>query len=87
MGTRLRLALLMLTSLPGAMPPYRPPGSGQKVSPVRTVACPKPHCGKGRRLNGNVYKCDQCGDTFNYCSVDKSYFLDSEAAMHRHASG
>jgi hypothetical protein len=88
MGTRLRLALLMLTVLPDVMgPPNRPPGSNAKVSRVRPVPCPKANCGKGRWQNGNVYKCRQCGHTFNYCSVDDSYFPDSAAASHRHASG
>jgi len=87
MGTRLRLTLLMLAALPDAMPPYRPPGHHLNVSPVPTVPCEERNCGEGTWQNGKVYKCDMCGTYFNYCSFDKKYFKDSEAAKHLDTPG
>jgi hypothetical protein len=88
MGTRLRLTLLMLTTLPDVMgPPNRPAGRKSKASHARTVPCDKWDGGQGILQNGNVYKCDECGKYFNYCTTDGQYFQDSEAAEHMHASG
>lgn len=88
MSTSRRLALLMLTALSVMGPSNRVPGSDpMRLVPARTVPCPKPNCGKGRRQEDNIYKCGTCGDFFNYCRLDKSYFPNSEAAHHQHASG
>lgn len=89
MGTSRRLALLLLTVLSAVMgPPSRPPGGNPMQNVLaHTAPCPKPNCGTLTMKEANLYRCDACGGYFRYCSQDDTYFPNSEAAYHQHASG
>lgn len=89
MGTRLRLALLMLTATTvhqGA--PHQVPGARSGVVPVRTLPCPKDSCGgQGEWQSGYLYSCDECNDPFYYCTACRRQLGADEDHGHDDASG
>lgn len=89
MGTRLRLALLMLTAIPGqATPPHGVPGAESEFLPVPTLPCPKDSCqGQGEWKFGYLYSCDECNDPFYYCTACRRQLRPDEDHGHDGASG
>jgi hypothetical protein len=89
MGTRSRLALLLLTAISAVIgPSNQVPGARSEVVHVHTLPCTEQGCqGQGQSQPGYRYVCDECGHVRYFCAACSRQLTSDEAAEHTHTAG